>query len=682
MPERSRSPPILIAFAVGDLQIQELSGRTTKPPVRIVTTKKSKGPSNQGALEATAALIDLLAQWFGIPYPYEKLDVVAVPALAAGAMENPGLVTYRDDILLVDPARASTNSKREQAIVIAHELAHQWFGDLVTANWWNDIWLNEGMATWMEAHVTDLWHPEWGANIDAVVSGLDVMDTDGLVNARAVRQPAVSSADIEEAFDGITYEKGGAVLSTIEHWIGEANFQKAIREYLQANANKSVETKKLFDAFDRVSGKDVTGLASGYLDQPGVPEVTAEPLCDQGGRWHIELGSRIWRPLGSTISDDDPRSWNIPVCAKTDTEKTPQCVEMMAGAPSLIGGRGVCPKAVLPNAFASYYRFTMPPKSFIATAQARAQLDVPQRLTLLSNVWASVRAGDLDAKVILDVLPPFDAETVRQPATEAIGILSSMSNLVDDDTRPAFKKFALARLEKRKKALGWDGKTDDPRWSANPCSFAMADVAEDDATINEANEIAKRWLADPTSVSPDIAVVAVDIGSRHADDVRIENLIAAMRTAKTLDDRDVALGALGGFNDPMRLQHALDRALTDDVHANEVGSLVGSALRRRSTRVVADKWVRAHWDELRKKVAGAMGLRLLRAASAGCSQAEADDANAFYSPRATAMEGALRELKESLETVSLCAALKAKAGPSLHNALLGKPPTPPKPKKK
>ena len=367
-------PTYLLAFAVGDLVIDELKGRTTRPAVRIVSTNNSKAAANQEALKATAALIDLLGQWFGIPYPYDKLDVVAVPAFSAGAMENPGLVTFREDILLVDPARASMNSRRDQAITIAHELAHQWFGDLVTANWWNDIWLNEGMATWMESHVTDMWHPEWGANIDAVATGLDVMDTDGLAAARAVRQPAVSSADIEESFDEITYEKGGAILATIQNWIGEAAFRKGIHDYLVANANQSVETKKLFDSFNAVSGKDVSGLASGYLDQPGVPEVTIETVCDQGGRWHIELGSRSWRPLGSSTPDEDSRSWNIPVCVKTDTDKTEQCVDMIAGAPALVGGKGACPKLVHPNTRASYYRFSMPAKSFVAAAKGRSPI--------------------------------------------------------------------------------------------------------------------------------------------------------------------------------------------------------------------------------------------------------------------------------------------------------------------
>ena len=206
-----------------------------------------KGKSGQGALalEATSGLVDALASWFGIPYPYDKLDIVAVPDFAAGAMENAGLVTFREELLLLDPARASVRARRSQALVIAHELAHQWFGDLVTAAWWDDLWLNEGFATWMEWRIVDQWKPSFGARTDAVVDQLGVMDLDALASARAVRQPVVSTSEAQEAFDGITYEKGAAVLSTIERWIGEEAFQRGVRDYLTSNAFQSVHADRL-----------------------------------------------------------------------------------------------------------------------------------------------------------------------------------------------------------------------------------------------------------------------------------------------------------------------------------------------------------------------------------------------------------------------------------------------------
>ena len=333
-------PTYLVAFAFGELEIRELT-RTTKPPIRLITTKGKSAMGSLG-LEATSGLVDALATWFGIPYPYDKLDIVAVPELSAGAMENAGLITFRDELLLLDTARAGVASRRSQALVIAHELAHQWFGNLVTAAWWDDLWLSEGFATWMEWRIVEQWRPSYGARDDAVLSQLAVMDLDSLASARAVRQPVVTTSDANDAFDGITYEKGGAILGTIERWLGEETFQRAVREYLTSNAFQSVHADRLFSSLDRASGKDVTHMAATYLDRPGVPEVTAHLECDPGSRWHIELGQEAWRPLGTTSPEDQERSWVIPVCVLAQGEKKPICAELSQGAPSLVAGRK-CP---------------------------------------------------------------------------------------------------------------------------------------------------------------------------------------------------------------------------------------------------------------------------------------------------------------------------------------------------
>ncbi|MDB5214356.1 MAG: peptidase, partial [Myxococcaceae bacterium] len=400
-------PTYLVALAAGELEVKELA-RTTKPPIRLITVK---GKTGQGALglEATSGLVDALATWFGIPYPYEKLDIVAVPDFAAGAMENAGLVTFREELLLLDPARASVRARRSQALVVAHELAHQWFGDLVTAAWWDDLWLNEGFATYMEWRIVDKWKPSFGAKTDAVVDTLGVMDLDALASARAVRQPVVSTSEADEAFDGITYEKGGAVLRTIENWIGEEAFQRGVRDYLTSNAFKSVHADRLFSALDRASGKDVTQMAATYLDRAGVPEVTAQIQCDHGSRWHIELGQEPWRPLGSKVPEDLERAWTIPVCVLAQGEPKPQCADLAYGAPSIVAGRK-CPTWVHPNVDGSYYRYALSESEMMKLGQARKDLDVPGRISLLSNAWAAVRAGKLKPPVMLKLLPLFDDE--------------------------------------------------------------------------------------------------------------------------------------------------------------------------------------------------------------------------------------------------------------------------------
>jgi aminopeptidase N len=673
--ETQALPTYLVALAVGDLEIKELAGRTTKPPIRLVTVK---GKSGQGdlALEATSALVDALAGWFGIPYPYDKLDIVAVPDFSAGAMENAGLVTFREELLLLDPARASTRARRSQALVVAHELAHQWFGDLVTAAWWDDLWLNEGFATWMEWRIVDKWKPSFGAKADAVVDQLGVMDLDALASARAVRQPVVSTSEAQEAFDGITYEKGAAVLSTIEKWIGEETFQRGVRSYLTSNAFQSVHADKLFAALDRASGKDVTQMAATYLDRAGVPEVTARIECDRGARWHIELGQEAWRPLGSKVPEDQDRAWTIPVCVQAQGEKKPLCAELAYGAPSIVAGRN-CPAWVHPNSEGSYYRFAISEAELMKVAQARGQLDVPGRISLLSNAWAGVRAGKLKPAVMLRLLPMFDDEPARQVVEQVAAILASMNLiLVEDDARPAFRTFVSARLSKRKKELGWLPRKEEAAGSGDESMLrrtvlsAMGDLAEDEATLREADELAVKWLAEPSSVPSDTAAVALDLATRHAGAERLAQLLAFARTAKTREDRIFALKALSGFDDPALLRRGLDASLEAEIRPHEMRYVMGGAFARRASRPVVEAWVRARWEDLRKKLPGSLSAGLVGAAGIACTKAEQAERAAFYGPRAVDIEGAARPLAEALEAASLCAELRVYGASSLTRELL------------
>lgn len=689
-------PTYLVALAVGELEFKETT-RYTKPPIRLVATKgkiASGADMTALALEATSGIVDALGDYFKIPYPYDKLDIVAVPDFRSGAMENPGLITFREERLLLDPARASVASRRGQALIIAHELAHQWFGDLVTATWWNDLWLNEGMATWMESRIVDKWRPAYNARIDAVTSAHDVMDQDGLISARAIRQPVISTADADEAFDGITYDKGAALMTTIERWIGEDVFQRGIREYLRENSWKSVEASRLLGALDKASGKDVTAMATSYLDKPGVPEVTAKFECEQGSRWHVELSSGQWRPLGSKIPESADPVWTIPVCVRPENEKKDQCAELIAGAPSMIAGRG-CPQFVHPNWGASYYRFALSEKDFVRLAESRAKLDVPARISVLSNAWAAVRSGQLDAKSMLKILPPFDDDNSRQVIEQITTILGAMSDtVVDPEARVAFRKFVVARLGKRKKELGWTPRptTTPPKASSTVDSsgdealarrsvlLAMGDVAEDEATLKEADEIAQKWLVDPASVDGDTGAIAMELASRRASAARITALTDAMKKAKNREDRIVAIHALMGFDDDELLKKALDLTLPGDdvIRQNEMRYVLSAIFGRRKAQPIAEAWIRANWDALRKKLPGTLSRGLFRAASVGCSRADVDERAAFYQPRVAQVDGAGRALEEALETVSLCAALRERGAVSLRKALLPSPVTPSK----
>ncbi|MDB4946251.1 MAG: Membrane alanine aminopeptidase [Labilithrix sp.] len=673
-------PTYLVAFAIGELEIRQMTrasgAASAAPPIRLVTTKGKDPASGALALEAAASLVDRLAQWFGIPYPYEKLDLVAVPEFAAGGMENAGLITARDQILLADPARMTVAARRGQALLIAHELAHQWFGDLVTAAWWDDLWLNEAFAQWMEAKIVDEWRPEFGAKNDALVASLAVMDEDALTTARAVRQKVVTTADADDAFDSITYEKGAAVLSTIERWIGEGAFQRGVREYLAKNAWKSVGADELLGALDRVSGKNVTQMAASYLDKPGVPEINAKLECDPGSRWHIELTQEPFRHVGSAAPPPeavDP-TWMVPVCALAQGETTRSCAELAEGAPSLVAGRK-CPKWVHPNADALYYRFSMPDAELKKLAAGHAQLDLGQRLTVISNAEGALRAGKSKPGTLLDVLAAFDDDPARQVVTQVVAALSMLDlTIIEDAARPAFRKMALARLASHKRRLGWLPKKDAPAGDdallRRDVLWAMGELAEDDATLREADEYAARWVVDPQSVEPDVAAVAVGLGSRRAGAARLAQLLERVKKGPSSADGLLALRALAGFDDPAMLTKAFDVLLTTDVKVSDMGYLFGAAYSRRVARPVMNAWVQAHWDELRKKLPGALGSQLVNGLATACTKPDLERARAFYEPRAAGMEGSQRQLAQALEGATLCTELRAKYAAQLTRDIL------------
>lgn len=662
------SPPLpsyLVAFAVGDFDVVE--GQKDPFPIRVVTTK-GRGTLARMALDVAAGLVGKLGDYFDMRYPYAKLDLVAVPDFAAGAMENAGLVTFRDTVLLVDPDRGTTASKRSQAEVIAHEFAHQWFGDLVTMPWWDDLWLNEGFATWAEAKMVDAWRPHFGATLEQVADEQGVMDTDALQSARAVRQPVRSTGEAMEAFDGITYDKGAAVLRMIETWLGEDTFRRGVQRYLRENAWKNARADDLFAALDYVSTQKTETIASGFLDQPGVPLVTATLSCGQSGESKLELRASEWRPLGEPTSDP-PRAWTLPVCVASDSLKTKSCFTL--GSQPILRGLGAqCPSWVYPNASESgYYRFIASPRQLLTLAGAERSLDVADRIGLLSNIWAGVRNGSLAPSVVLEALPLFDGENNRLIVEQVVGILRGMDYaLVTEAARPDFRRYAAARLLPRKHVLGWEpakagpgaAPEDDERALARrSVVFGLGEIARDPGTLREAETFAERWLSDPASVASDTAAIAVPLASLQAGTARLAELRTAARNAGSIQDRILALRSIGTFDDPIALRQALDLTLTAELKLSELRYVFGGATRRRETIEVFYAWEKEHWNDLRARLTGALARGPMVDVVGGlCTREHLDEARTFFSPKADEMPGARRPLDEAMEGAGLCIALR------------------------
>ncbi|MEI9971591.1 MAG: M1 family aminopeptidase [Ignavibacteriota bacterium] len=303
-------PSYLVAFAVGPLEFVDagVAGQN-HVPVRIVTPKGRSGEAKYAA-QVTAEILTRLEQYFGIPYPYEKADQVSVPITSGfGAMENAGIVTYGQTIILADPASDTLPRQRNYASDAAHELAHQWFGDLVTTAWWDDIWLNEAFATWMEKKLVAEWKPEWKTRVADVDDKLGSEDLDSLVSTRKIRQPIETKDDIVNAFDAITYQKGAAVIGMFESWMGEEEFRKGVQSYLNRYASAPPLPADFLDSLSSSSKRDVGGPFSTFLNQPGVPAVSVTLDC---AKKPAVLHTAQSRSLPAGSKGSTKQVWTIP----------------------------------------------------------------------------------------------------------------------------------------------------------------------------------------------------------------------------------------------------------------------------------------------------------------------------------------------------------------------------------
>jgi alanyl aminopeptidase len=461
-------PSYLVAFAVGPFEYVNagVAGRN-HVPVRIVTPKGRSGEAKYAA-EVTATILTRLEEYFGIPYPYEKSDQVSVPmAIGFGAMENAGMVTYGQAIILADPASDTIPRQRGFAEDAAHELAHQWFGDLVTTAWWDDIWLNEAFATWMEQKLIATWKPEWKTRVEDVSSKLGAEDVDNLVSTRKIRQPIVTKDDISNAFDAITYQKGAAVIGMFETWMGPEEFRKGVQAYLNRYAFRNATAADFLDSLSSESKKDIAGPFSTFLNQPGVPAVSATLDCAKTPAVLHTKQSRSL-PAGSKGSTD--QVWQIPFCVRYDGAQAPECT-LLAKAEQDVALRNAksCPAWVEGNADAEGY-YLVDYRGALRealTAHASQSLPAAERVDLIGNASFMVVAGKLPAADALSLVEAFHDDPERHVAERAMGVaLSVRNNLVPASLMPNYQRFLMKNFDARAKQLGWlprAGESDEER---------------------------------------------------------------------------------------------------------------------------------------------------------------------------------------------------------------------------
>ncbi|HEY9112577.1 MAG TPA: M1 family metallopeptidase, partial [Rhodanobacteraceae bacterium] len=436
-------PTYLYAWAVGPWDI--VNGptipanqwRSEPVPVRGIATK-GNGPKMQRALAMVPGIIEHEEAYYGFGYPFGKLDLAALPDFSAGAMENAGLVTFRDWLLLLDKDSAPS-AVRSSFNVIAHELAHQWTGDTVTLDWWNDIWLNESFATWMQQKIEGEIHPDWHAHLGRIMGGQEAMQNDSLASARMIRQPITGNGDIETAFDGITYQKGAAVLGMFENFVGPKVFQQGMQAYIKAHAFGNATADGLVDAIATAAGKGEAFKKAfkSFLDQNGVPLVATRLDCKPKDAAVLELTQSRYLPLGS--SGDPNRLWGVPVCVRFPNGAQCQMLSTKTAQMKVDGGQ--CPAWYMPNTNGDgYYRYEMARADRASLNKVIAQRTDGEQLAFADAIDAAFQRGHMDAAEVLAAMRELAPSRVRQIA---LAPLDTVGWIYDHEARTGAQKAAI-----------------------------------------------------------------------------------------------------------------------------------------------------------------------------------------------------------------------------------------------
>ena len=659
----------LAALVVGHFEYIE--GEADGIPIRIYATpgKKEMG---RFALDTAEHVLSYYDKYFGIKYPYGKLDLIGIPDFSAGAMENTGCITFREVILLIDEKQGSVDLKKEIASVIAHEMAHQWFGDLVTMKWWDDIWLNEGFATWMSSKPLEAWKPEWGFNLDDVVQTGGTLNVDSLANTRPIHQPANTPAQIQELFDGIAYGKAAAVLRMLESYLGEETFRAGVNAYIQKHQYANATAEDFWDAQAKTSHKPVDKIMPTWVKQPGVPMVNVKAQCS-GQSTTVSVSQKRYYFDRTKFETGNDQLWQIPLCLKgSGTENSAARCELMTKREETFTLPG-CSTWVFGNAGADgYYRVGYQQEALHGLAtDAEAKLTPAERIALENDTWASVRVGREPVGDYLAVAQGLQKDRNRAVLEDVLVSLDYIDrNLVNDSDREQYRAWMRQYLTPAIQDVGYEpkpGESDEQKSLRARLFTALGFDARDPQTLNEARKIADQVLSQPSSVDYELASGALPLAALKGGSDFYDKVLAAMKSAKSPEGYYTYFFTLAQFGDPKLLQRTLELSISSEVRSQDALQLVSSVLRNPDGQEVGWNFVRQHWSELEKAGGPFASAEMVQATSGFCSAPLRDQVTEFFNAHKVA--AAERTYKQSIERINSCIDLKTQQEPQLASWL-------------
>lgn len=656
--ESPRMSTYLLAFIVGDFASVEEQA----PNGTLMRVWSTRGSEEQGrfALENSIKLLTYFNDYFGIPYPLEKLDHIAIPDFAAGAMENWGAITYRETALLYDPANSAANTRQRILEIVAHEMAHMWFGDLVTMEWWDDLWLNESFASWMGDKAVDALYPEWNMWTQFVYQDTNVaLSLDGLRNSHPIEANVKDPSEIRELFDAISYSKGGATLRMLEEFLGPDIFQQGLRAYLSANEYDNARTEDLWSALDEASGHDVTALMNTWVKQMGYPLLEARiNRSEHKTSVHLSQQRFLYDHMLET-QDADKSLWRVPVTiiASSAQEKS---ISLMTGkeADLSVETPSLSEWAKVNAAQTGFYRVNYEPAEWerLRSAVARLELPATDRLGLQNDAYALMRAGFTPAIQFLSLTEPYCNEDDASVWSDLSANLKGMESLLcDEDYLAAFKTFAGGLYEKIVSTVGWDAKPKEGHLDSIRRSTVLGQSGSygNPYVLEQAQQRFESYRTSPDSLHPDLRGIVLNLAAEQGGRASYDEMWRLAAKAPIHEEKVRILGALTRFKNKTLLQETLERSLSDEVRSQDSVPIIVALAGNRMGRDLAWEFLKANWAELDRRYGqgGFAITRLVAITSAFTTPDKATDVEQFF--EANPAPSATRTIQQSLERIRL-----------------------------
>jgi puromycin-sensitive aminopeptidase len=655
----------LVAFVVGRLE-------TTEPvdvngvPMRIVHVP-GKGHLTGFGLEVGEFCLDWFQDYYGIAYPGDKVDLVALPDFAAGAMENLGCITFRENLLLVDPATSTQTEQQLVVDVIAHELAHMWFGDLVTMRWWNGIWLNEAFATFMEIAACDAFRPEWERWTSFGLERSVAFDTDSLDSTRPVEYEVKSPADCEGMFDVLTYQKGGALLRMLEQYLGEQRFREGVSHYLRTHSYGNTETNDLWDAIEATSGEPVRRIMDSWIWQEGYPLLSVTAGSDDDGAPLVTVRQRRFR--FDEARADDP-SWVIPLHVRAGDEVSALLVDAVETPVSIPVSDPTA--AVIVNAgghgfFRVAYDHELRSR---LSGEVLTSLDTLERYNLVDDAWSATISGQLSAAEMLEFLEGFGNERALAVWQAIVIALRGLSRLIDDDADEAFQLRVRDLVSPALDDLG-DPKPDERDLTGKLRGMLVTTLGVlggDPRTQQRCRDLYDKAAADPSSVDPELTAAATSVAAASGDLALYERMLDGFRNGATPQEQLRHLYTLADFDDRSLVLRTCELAMSDAVKTQNAPFLISAAIANRRHGAAAWHFVHRHWTEANERFPSNTIIRMINTVKLRTEPDVVADVQAFFAEHP--IEQAVMTMEQILERQRVNAALRDEQSAAFAGALL------------